>query len=558
MSQKNHNVTGGTTSEDNLIVKREELEAEIIRLAQYDKRDYALCRQSTADKFGIKVTALDEFVNDEIQKHQPHKDCNPGQTIALSQIVPWPEKIDPANLLSELTRTIEKYVVIGEHEATATALWIVFTHCFDGASISPLLYICSPEKRCGKTTLLSLIHSLVCRPLPAANITAAATFRVIETYKPTLLLDEVDTFINDKSSELAGVINSGHTPSLAFSLRVVGEKQEVKAFSTWCPKCLAGIGGSMPDTTKDRSIFIKLRPKLKNEKIEKLRRVNKSEILDLQRKCARFAIDNTDVYKTVPAIPIELNDRASDSWEHLFQIASVAGDDWLKKATDAALAISGVDVEHENKSLGIELLEDIQNIFDGKYKNAMNITTAELIEALCADDESPWATFNKYGKDPKITARHLSTKLKPYGISSINLNRGRERPKGYLKSAFKDAFSRYIPSHTPDFSATTATTVTQMAQTYGLQGENEEKIHPLPISYDASTAATSGTNIQTNCSGDRDMVANSSGCEKSAADCAMPGLHGKSSSSSDKNKEDVACMPSHEIVENTAEGFIEI
>jgi len=464
MSQENKNAINITTSEDNLIAKREKLEAEIKRLAQLDKMDYALCRQSEADKLSVKVTDLDEFIKNEIQKYQPQKNSNSGETITLSQIEPWHERVNPANLLSELTQTIKKYVTLGENEVIATVLWIVFTHCFNGASTSPLLYIFSPEKRCGKTTLLSLMERLVCRPLSAANITAAATFRVIETYRPTLLLDEVDTFINDKKSELAGVINSGHTPSHAFVFRVVGEKQEVKRFSTWCPKCLAGISGTMPDTTKDRSILIKLRRKLENEKTEILRRTNGTKFLVLQRQCARFAIDNPDVYKTELSIPVELNDRASDNWEHLFHIASVAGDDWLKKATDAALAISGVNVEQENKSLGIELLEDIQNIFDNKYKNSSDITTVELIEALCVDDEAPWATYNKYGKDPKITARNLGELLKPYGISSINLIRGRGRPKGYLKLAFKDAFSRYTPSHTPDFPATAATTATQMAQ----------------------------------------------------------------------------------------------
>ena len=38
----------------------------------------------------------------------------------------------------------------------------------------------SPTMRCGKSTLLRTIGRLVPRPLPTANITPAAMFRVIE------------------------------------------------------------------------------------------------------------------------------------------------------------------------------------------------------------------------------------------------------------------------------------------------------------------------------------------------------------------------------------------
>jgi len=41
-------------------------------------------------------------------------------------------------------------------------------------------------KRCGKTTLLSLLHELTCRPLAAANLTPAVAFRVIEAAQPKL------------------------------------------------------------------------------------------------------------------------------------------------------------------------------------------------------------------------------------------------------------------------------------------------------------------------------------------------------------------------------------
>ena len=45
--------------------------------------------------------------------------------------------------------------------------------------------------------------------LPTANVSAAALFRVVEGYRPTLLVDEADTFLAG-ADDLRGVLNSGH------------------------------------------------------------------------------------------------------------------------------------------------------------------------------------------------------------------------------------------------------------------------------------------------------------------------------------------------------------
>jgi hypothetical protein len=75
---------------------------------------------------------------------------------------------------------------------------------------SPILAVTSPTPECGKTTLLTLLSALVPRALSAANITAAATFRAVEKWRPTLLIDEADTFLRD-NDDLRGVLNSGHS-----------------------------------------------------------------------------------------------------------------------------------------------------------------------------------------------------------------------------------------------------------------------------------------------------------------------------------------------------------
>jgi len=92
-----------------------------------------------------------------------------------------------------------------------------------------------------------------------SNTTAAALFRSIDQFKPTLLVDELDTFIQAKE-ELRGILNSGHTRATAHILRCVGHDHEPRPFSTWAPKALAMIG-QLPETLRDCVIVVRLKRK---------------------------------------------------------------------------------------------------------------------------------------------------------------------------------------------------------------------------------------------------------------------------------------------------------
>ena len=122
---------------------------------------------------------------------------------------PWPEPVNGAELLGRSAASIRRHVVMSDHAADTAALWGLHTYLLDCFGISPRLAITSPEKGCGKTTLLDVLSRLVTRPLPTANATAAAIFRIVEMQQPTLLIDEADTFLSE-NGELRGILNSGH------------------------------------------------------------------------------------------------------------------------------------------------------------------------------------------------------------------------------------------------------------------------------------------------------------------------------------------------------------
>jgi len=88
-----------------------------------------------------------------------------------------------------------RYVLLPRWAPETLALRVLHTYAFELRDVTAYLGIESPEKRCGKTTLLGVLNELVNRPIAASNISSPAFFRVIEEARPTLLIDEADTLL---------------------------------------------------------------------------------------------------------------------------------------------------------------------------------------------------------------------------------------------------------------------------------------------------------------------------------------------------------------------------
>ena len=407
------------------------LDDAIQRLSRLSPLDYDRVRRAEAKALGVRPATLDDVVK-AARKGTENSD------LPFVEIEPWAEKVDPARLLTDIARTIRRFIICTDEIANAVALWTAMSWFMDVVQVAPLAVITAPEKRCGKTLLLNILGKLSARSITASNISPAALFRTIEKWKPTLLIDEADSFLKD-NEELRGLLNSGHTRDSAYVIRTVGDSFTPTRFSTWAAKAIAGIG-HVADTIQDRAIILELRRKLPHEVVERIRYAEPNLLGDLRSKLARFAGDYSDqVRQARPTLPHSLNDRAQDNWEPLLAIAMTAGGDWLQIGITAALKLSGG--ESASQTIGTELLADIQAILEGRQVD--RIATAELLQALCSDDEKPWKT---YSKGFPITPRQLANKLKAYGIHSKTIRIGDDTAKGYEKDQLTEVFSRYIPS----------------------------------------------------------------------------------------------------------------
>lgn len=355
----------------------------------------------------------------------------------LREIAPWPEQVCGEILLNDLTALFRRHLALTSGAAEILALWVLFTHAFDAFRVSPKLALLSPLPECGKTTALSLLSRLVPRALTTSNVSPAVVYRIIEDQRPTLLMDEADTYLEGKD-ELRGILNSGHTLETAFVLRCVGQDHEPKAFSTWTPMAIAKIG-VLPPTLASRSLIILMHRRRADEHIEKLDGLRNGPILDeLAGKTARWARDNIGTLCCLrPEMPTDLNNRTADNWRPLLAIAVAIGGDWPETARFVAVMFCGGVAE---ATLPEQLLADIRDIF--LQSQLDRIASNQLCTKLGLLEGRPWANIEN---GSIMGPTRLASILRPFGIGPHSVRIGPSTPKGYELEDFEDAFARYVP-----------------------------------------------------------------------------------------------------------------
>ena len=430
-------------------------DSELETLAYLSPLEYDTIRESKAKELNVRVGTLDKEVAKRRETESEAEACE-----IVEEISPWDEPVNGELLLDKIRESIQRHVILPGGTSTALALWVLGSYAMDAWRLFPKVLCISAEKRSGKTTLMESLEALLYRSLLASNISAAALFRCIEEWRPSVLIDEADRFVKD-NEELNGIINAGHTRRTAFVLRVekINNRHVPQRFSVWGAQALAGIG-KQQDTLMDRSIVIEIRRKASGETCHRLPLDHFEQCRPLRRRCLRWAIDHIDALKkAAPEVPVCGNDRAQDNWNPLFAIADLAGGRWSEDVREAYQAINST--MDEDDSAGIMLLTDIKKIFDARDRN--RIHSEDLVASLVAMEGRPWAEWKR---GYPMTKNTLSRLLSPFKIRSQQLKIAGTNLHGYERKAFEDAFDRYLSKDTPVQIATTLQANTGATSSY--------------------------------------------------------------------------------------------
>jgi Protein of unknown function (DUF3631)/CHC2 zinc finger len=341
-------------------------------------------------------------------------------------------------LVRKLEMFLQKRVILPTGLAFVIALWMIGTYLSEVFDCYPYLCITSPTKRCGKTLLAELIGLVSARSKTTVNISEAALFRMIETFRPTIVMDEAETLSNRKSERaqfLLSLLNAGHRKH-ANVIRCVGPDHTPTEFPVYCPKVLLAIG-NLPDTFRDRSIIVAMRRRRKDEMVARYRYREVSQ--KGRRRAALAQVWAAAHRKEVEAEYLNqtiefLEDREADNWAPLFSIAAVAVPYRLEELKRAAIRLgsakNALDVDDSDS---VRLLSDLRQVFSSRDSKA--VSTDRLISKLKSLDESPWED---------LTPIKLARTLKPFNVSSRQLWINERNIRGYQLDDLKPVFDSYL------------------------------------------------------------------------------------------------------------------
>ena len=395
-------------------------------------------------KLECRRLQISEF--DRVVKTRDSKDDLPGRPVEYDDPEPWPEEVDGAALLDAFKAKFEEYTVMPEGGAVAASAWMLSTWVPSAFSVSPVLMVTAPERESGKTRVTYLLSWMVRRAQPVSAASLAAIVRGIERHEPTLLFDEAQSAFRQKgeaAEDMRHMLRSSFEKRFAVVMKCIGENNEERQFSTFCPKAANGRNlADIDDMLANRSIIISMTRA--NKRLPELRADRDPVGDELRRKAARWGDDHIDELRNADPKVGELIHRGADVWRPLFAIADAAGGDWPAKIREAqlALAVSAAKVS-TGDTLGVELLRDCRQVFRDKG-NSDQMKSTDLDAALLELPERPWPTVSK-GKE--MTTQWRGKRLQKYGIRTKPLRFDDDNGKqyrGYRRVDFDEAWNAYL------------------------------------------------------------------------------------------------------------------
>jgi hypothetical protein len=319
---------------------------------------------------------------------------------------------------------------------------VIHTHLIPEFDYTPYLFVHSPERRCGKTCLLSVLDLLVYK---SSGITASPTdavlFRTASGH--TQILDEADTYLS-KLESAKGILNAGFYCQGKVQRIDKGAKGKFTPveFPVFAARVIAGIGSHiLADATQDRTFSIQMVRQVKGEKRERFRvRRLKSDVAETVKSIESWAKSHREAVAARYLRPFpyleQFQDRTIDISEPVAAVFEVAyADDpaLLETRLEFIQSLSLVRNEQMEESLDHRILGVLEQA--SCVKGELIGNASELAE-ICSR------------KVANCTDLDVSRALRQYGFETKSVRvEGDPRKRYVLKQeALAEISRRYLGS----------------------------------------------------------------------------------------------------------------
>jgi DNA polymerase I-like protein with 3'-5' exonuclease and polymerase domains len=166
---------------------------------------------------------------------------------------------DDRALNAEIESYIQRHLDLSDRDRKLSAAYIRLTYLFDKLLELPYLRPIGPRGN-GKSRFVSVIGGICYRPVTLISPSAASLFRIVDRFKPTLIVDEANfSDSGDDTQALMQILNAGYQ-RIARVPRAEGNNGqfEVRLFDAYCPKLIASLKASDSQAFESRCIQIQM------------------------------------------------------------------------------------------------------------------------------------------------------------------------------------------------------------------------------------------------------------------------------------------------------------
>jgi len=331
---------------------------------EFETRPY--CILSNGDKFGYSKKEL-------AKRHLFHngKIDIPESRWAFEDIEDFgnkPKSLTFPQCYDLVRNQLEKYMDFEDERIySLLTCFIIYTYFYPLFSQAPIIQLWG-EFKTGKTKVCSLVDAMAFNPINSANISSASVFRLVESRRAIILLDESEDLLTAERARdirnmlLAGTGKSGETFRQE---RGAFENFHTQSYKVFSPKLIANIAGVDLPALQSRTIRIPMTGTADKRKANLVVTQEDAVWQSVRNQLYRICLKGYDkVAKTRDNLPRhDLAGRTLGMWQGILTIATLSEeeifDELLTYARDNRIDVEG-DIEEfsdEPKAMLNKLLE---------------------------------------------------------------------------------------------------------------------------------------------------------------------------------------------------------
>lgn len=383
------------------------------------------------DKYKLLIKKLPAFKNPESRWDKE----------LISKYVSDHYSPDPLNLHQKIKEIYMKYSEIKDFQwFYILSLWAIGTYFYMLFETYPYLAF-EGVKGTGKTKVARITTRLSFNGIPSLNFTDASLFRIIESLRCTVWIDEGELFKNrDKAQAIISVLNGGYSKGTPVIRQEKTSKDNFIAqfYEIYSPKIISNTSG-LEDTLESRTIKI-IMLRAKSDKGTILDTETSEKWGEIRHECYCFALNYfkeiREIYIHDPTVKIA-NNRHNDLWWPLLSIARFI----FKDDPEEFNAIKDFALQQINQSQDESLDDDVNALL--KSINELSDESGRYCSSKEIKDQ-----MKKYLEEDqleRITPEWIGHKL---GDFKFKKHRHAEGTRYFLREKdVKDILERYVGSN---------------------------------------------------------------------------------------------------------------